>query len=173
MNGGLIGYVTRVIEIFVRAMAVFPTNLVESTGRFIGIYADFLSRVLFGRPDGGAPEPQSPTFDQRVSRIASRLRQSGSDAQALLDEMEVVIRDRAIRIEEARARIQKLELDEAQIRDQLEALEALKPEAVAAIRGEFDESLDERERRSSKRDFILFASGFLLSTAVSVILAFV
>lgn len=128
--------------------------------------ADAISQLLV--PTQTIRSPRRASFEDRFDQLTQSLRKSGSDAQALIEELERVLAARHQQMQEAQERMAAMEGEESAMRERLEALSAIEPEAATAINSLLDESLDRREQRMARRDWVLVGIGALLSAAVSL-----
>lgn len=149
--------VARGLEQFARGFAVFPTIIANAI-----LPITSLSVRIDGTPR------QRGDLQDRIAEITDHLKRSGSDAHALLIELEQVIEARRQQLLDAQGRLHMLQFEESEVKERVELLRAVKPEAAVAINNLLDESLEARDKRSARRDWLIFGMGVLLSTAISL-----
>ena len=97
------------------------------------------------------------------------MKQSGSDAQSLLIELEQVMAARRQQLLDAQGRLQELQVAESEVKQRVELLQAVRPESAVAINNLLDESLKARDKRSARRDWLIFGMGVLISAVISFV----
>ena len=123
------------------------------------------TRGLLGRP---AKERQE-TYSERVSRLTESLSKASSDVDEVLEELSRVSTARALRVTELGAQLDELSNQEARMRSRIDALEQVPLEAVQHLQT----MLDQGDRRSAYRDYMLFGLGVVVSTAIAIVLRLV
>jgi len=70
---------------------------------------------------------------------------------------------------DAQARLLAMQVEESEINERVQALQAVQPEAAVAINALLDESLEARDKRGARRDWLIFGMGILATVVVSLI----
>ncbi|GAB3423505.1 hypothetical protein [Flindersiella endophytica] len=109
------------------------------------------------------------TYDERLEELASKLRHSAGEAQSLLVEMERDFSERVRVLADVEAKVAELEDEERDLAERLEILRTVRPDVGEALASIVDQSLDRREKASSRRDYVIFLIGVVI-TAVTFIL---
>ena len=148
----------RILEEFAKTFAIFPTVLANAILP--------LARISVGID---AKPRQRGDFKDRIAEITDRLKQSGSDAQSLLIELEQVMAARRQQLLDAQGRLQELQVAESEVKQRVELLQAVRPESAVAINNLLDESLKARDKRSARRDWLIFGMGVLISAVISFV----
>jgi hypothetical protein len=91
------------------------------------------------------------------------------NAQQLLGELDQVMKARQQQLYDAQANLLRLQLEEAEVEERVQALNAVRPESAEAIHALLSESLEDRDRRSGKRHWINYSLGVAVSIIISVI----
>ena len=120
-------------------------------------------KISIREPDRRVP------YHERLDSIMQSLRTSSADAQALLDEMDRVVRERAAAVASVERHIEDLERQEQEAAERLERLAGVQPEAARELAALVNASLDRRESTSRRRDYVIFFGGVLVSTAFFVL----
>lgn len=173
--------ISRILALWVQAVAkVFDgvgRTMAEALGtlaRVISVLpttvADVLYPVVTASVTFGPPAPKGD-FERRIAEITEQLNRSGSEAQALLDELRGVIEARQQQMMDAQGRLLALQLEESEVEERVSMLKAVQPEAATAITALLGESLEERDKRSSRRDWLIFGMGVAASAVISVVVA--
>lgn len=147
----------RSLEEFAKGFAIFPTVVANAILPIASLSVSF-----------DAKPRQRGDFEGRIAEITDRLKQSGSDAQALLIELEQLMEARRQQLLDAQGRLHTLQLEESEVGERVQLLQAVQPEAAVAINNLLDESLETRDKRSARRDWLIFGMGVLLSAAISL-----
>lgn len=148
----------RVVAAFATSLSVFPTSLANAIAPLLGASIGVERR----------PHPHGD-FERRIGEITQQLQQSGSDAQTLLDELGEVMEARRQQFFDAQARLLQMQMAESELQERVAALSAVKPEAAVAINALLDESLEARDRRGARRDWLIFGMGVLATAIVSLV----
>jgi hypothetical protein len=122
-----------------------------------GIAAKFFRRVM-------GKEPPEETYSQKLTRLTQNLTRSSREVDGLLSELS----NTAIEREKSVARLEKeleiLESKEKQVQERIHALENV-PIPVAE---HFANLTALGEKRSAKRDYLLFGAGVIVTTIISI-----
>ena len=119
-----------------------------------------LFRRVFGRP-----QPQK-SYSERLSSLTSSLTRASREVDEVLRELAHVARDREAAVEKLEGDLAGLEGREKELKDKIEALQKT-PLPVAE---HFAKLLQSGERRTARRDYLLFGAGVVVTTAITVVL---
>jgi chromosome segregation ATPase len=119
-----------------------------------------LLRRLFGRP-----QPQK-SFSERLSSLTASLTRASGEVDEVLRELAQVARDREAAVKKLEGDLAALEGREKELKDKIEALQKT-PLPVAE---HFAKLLESGERRTMRRDYLLFGAGVVVTTAITVVL---
>ncbi|RXW31092.1 hypothetical protein [Propioniciclava flava] len=141
-----------------------------ATGGLVGELADMLLRLL-GLPATPRRAPNGD-FDERLAELTAQLESSGLKTQELLDEMQHAMVERSNAVAEVQKRVEALREQEAEARNELAELEKVKPEAAEAFNRLVGDALDVRDKRSAKRDLVIFLLGCVFSVITGLVIQF-
>lgn len=139
------------------------SSLVAGRGVFSEIGEKLVSRLvdkLRKRP----PTPESPA--QRLQRLSEKLSTTSSEFDVQLRELEKFASARQKAVEALEATMKDQTAREQQLRDNIKMLENV-PLPVAKY---FSELASSGEKKSARRDYLLFAAGVVVSTAIAIVL---
>jgi hypothetical protein len=137
-------------------------KLRERPGSFLSRLADVLVWIGLG-VDIERRDPQELTYNARVAQVTEIMKASATEAQQLLTEMESATRERLASVELLEQSLKELEDREKTASERLRILQEVEPEAAAELARLVDQSLDKREKVSSKRDYIIFGLGVIVT----------
>jgi hypothetical protein len=104
-------------------------------------------------------------YADRLAALTERLRSTSNDVDAILAEMSAVATERAAAVTKLESDLSELVLQEQRLQHRVAALGTVSIPAAE----HFATLAGESERRSARRDYLLFVLGVLLSTLVSII----
>jgi hypothetical protein len=110
-------------------------------------------------------KPKPAVLAQRTNDIAESLARISVEADTLLEEMALVIRDKDIAIKQREHELAELEVREEELKTRIETLNKVSIPAAQ----HFISLLEKGERRSARRDYILFALGAIIGTIPSLL----
>ena len=105
-------------------------------------------------------------YRARMERLSDELRRASTQIDATLEEMQAVAQERGRGISALEGRLQSLTQHEKELQSRVETLKQVPLEAVEY----FLDATAKSERRSASRDYILFGSGVVVSTLITVVL---
>ena len=111
-------------------------------------------------------EPPPKTYAERLSGLTSSLTKASGDVDAVLQEMTYVAREREQTVRALEVGLTELEKHEKELREKIQVLEKV-PIPVAE---HFARLVEPGQKRPSRRDYILFISGVLVTTIIAVVL---
>jgi len=106
-----------------------------------------------------------PSYAERLSHLMHSLRESSSGVDAVLTELASVAAQRETAARRLEEQLRDLEKKEASLQQRIQSLQAV-PIPVAEY---FAELTKAGERRSARRDYMLFGAGVLVSTVISIV----
>jgi cell division protein FtsB len=109
---------------------------------------------------------KDPSFADRVAKLAENLKRSSEEVDSILEEIAVVMTDRQAAAAKLDKELERLSRHESQLKEQIDVLKDV-PIPVAE---HFAKLTERGERRSAKRDYLLFGAGVLTSIVSAVVL---
>lgn len=131
----------------------------------ISDFIDFIGRVLGFEPLY-LKKSKEETYSQKLSRVSKILLQSSLEVDKLLSELVQVATDREKAVRTLEVELKELENRERKLQEQIKTLENI-PIPVAE---HFAKLNSMGEKKSAKRDYLLFTAGIVASAIVSIIL---
>jgi hypothetical protein len=119
-----------------------------------------LARQIFGK------KPSSKTYSARLSELTSSLTTASSQVDSVLRELSFVAREKEDTVKKLEAGLGELERREQELKQKIEALQNV-PLPVAE---QFAKLVEPSERRSARRDYILFGAGVVVTTIITLLL---
>jgi DNA repair exonuclease SbcCD ATPase subunit len=110
-----------------------------------------------------------PSYRDKMSKLTAELARASSEVDNTLQEITIVSKMREEAIKELESKLDELSKHEKETQKRIDTLKNVPLPAVE----HFLEMTKKSERRSAARDYILFASGVIVSTVVTVILRLV
>lgn len=145
-------------------LEAFLGSTVSIFGYSIGSVAD----LVIGRRITIRPQAKG-TFEERLGDITTKLTNSTSEAQMLLDELEATIKVRSEAVANAEVRVAELSRRESETQQHLAELEKASPEAARAFHDLMESTLTKGNRSANRRDLVIFILGVIASIIVQVI----
>jgi cell division protein FtsB len=130
-----------------------------------GVASSELIQKLVRHFFGIQEKPKKP-YGERLSELTASLTKASSEVDSILSELAQVARNRESAVQKLETDLQTLESREKELKEQIEALENT-PLPVAE---HFAKLLETGERRSAKRDYILFGAGVVATTIIAIII---
>jgi chromosome segregation ATPase len=130
-----------------------------------GVASSALIQKLVRRLFRIQEEPEKP-YSERLSELTTSLTKASSEVDSILSELAQVARNRESAVQKLETDLQTLESREKELKEQIEALENT-PLPVAE---HFAKLLETGQRRSAKRDYILFGAGVVATTIIAIII---
>lgn len=113
----------------------------------------------------GTQKKAEKTYSERLSMLTASLMKASGEVDSFLAELALVARSRESAIQKLEGDLQSLQTREKELKEKLEALEKV-PLPVAE---HFAKLLESGEKRSTRRDYILFAAGVVVTTGITLI----
>jgi septal ring factor EnvC (AmiA/AmiB activator) len=115
------------------------------------------------------PEPvRTETFRSKLDRLSGNLADASREVDAVLSELTSVAKAREEAVSRLEEELMALEQREQSLQQSIKQLENVPLPVV----DRFAELTATGERRSARRDYILFASGVIVSTIIAIALRF-
>ena len=106
------------------------------------------------------------SYSERLSELTASLTRASGEVDAVLGELSQVARDREKAANELQLSLAQLEKREKELKDRIDALQKV-PIPVAE---HFAKLVEPSERRSSRRDYLLFGAGVIVTTIIAIII---
>jgi predicted nuclease with TOPRIM domain len=119
-----------------------------------------LIRVLLKR------EVTTKPYSERLAELTESLSRASREVDAVLTELAQVAKERANAVQQLETDLVTMEGREKELKERIDALEKT-PLAVAE---HFAKLVAPGEKRSAKRDYLLFGAGVVVSTAISIVI---
>ena len=119
-----------------------------------------LIRVLLRRPNA------QKSYSERLTQLTESLAKASREVDAVLLEMAQVSKDRAEAVEQLEAELNTMAGREKELKERIHALE----QTPLAVAEHFAKLVAPGERRSAIRDYLLFGSGVVVSTVISIVI---
>ena len=129
-----------------------------------GVVSSDVIRKLVLKALGKEPAPK--TYAERLSDLTTSLTKASSEVDAVLDEMNHVAREREKSVRELESGLTELERREKELKEKITVLQNV-PIPVAE---HFAKLVEPSEKRSARRDYLLFISGVVVTTIIAIVL---
>jgi predicted RNase H-like nuclease (RuvC/YqgF family) len=106
------------------------------------------------------------TYSERLEQLTSSLTRSASEVDSLLSELAQVARSKEDTVQKREKEMEALEIREKELKEKIEALEKTPLPVVE----HFAKFLESGEKRSAKRDYMLFSANVLATTLIAIII---
>ncbi len=146
--------------------------LIAALSTLLGAMGLLVSRPLLVRLlhllTGRKPAQQKP-YGERLAELNANLSKASKEVDSILAEMAEVARNREAAVQQLEAGVQALETREKELQKTIDVLEKT-PLPVAE---RFAELVERGEKRSGRRDYILFGAGVGVTTIIAIIIQLV
>lgn len=109
---------------------------------------------------------ESVSYSERLATLIASLSKATREVDGILSELSDVAKDRAASVQALQTNLVALQGQERELRQQVELLQSI-PVPVAE---HFAKLVASGERRSARRDYMLFGAGVLVTTAITILL---
>lgn len=106
------------------------------------------------------------TYSERLSELTSSLTKASSEVDSVLGEMAQVAKERETSVNNLEKGLKDLEKREKELKEKIDLLQNV-PIPVAE---HFAKLVEPGEKRSARRDYILFMAGVIVTTIIAIIL---
>lgn len=114
----------------------------------------------------GAKKPSQETYSERLADVTRRLMKSSSEVDGLLDEMARITKAREQELHRIERQLSQFQEQERSLEERIDALR----DTPLPVAEHFARMIERGEKRSAWRDYILFATGVLLTTVIAIAL---
>jgi hypothetical protein len=129
------------------------------------ILVDYVWKYFFAKRFTRAPK-RGEVYSEQLSQLTSSLIKASKEVDRVLKELTEVASNKEISMKTLESNLASLEKKETDLKERIATLERL-PLPVAE---HFANLIESGEKRSARRDYILFGAGVLVSTVIAVIL---
>lgn len=110
------------------------------------------------------PEPSGRPYGERLSELTASLTRSSAEVDLVLRELAQVARDREAAARKLETGLSGLEAREKDLKQRIEILQ----ETPIPVAEHFAKLLQSGERRSARRDYVLFGAGVVVTTGITI-----
>ena len=128
--------------------------------------------AIIRRLGGEPPKAQKATFAERMRIQTQNLQLASAELDELLREMKEEAASREAAVSQLEGKVIELAEREQALQSRVEALSVVSPRAVQEFVTLLEEQQTKGERRSARRDYILFALGVLVTIALTFVFNF-
>ncbi len=114
----------------------------------------------------GIKKEREKPYSERLSELTLNLTKASSDVDSVLSEMAQVARNRESAVQKLELDLKSLEIKEKELKEKVKTLENT-PLPVAE---HFIKLLEYGEKRSAKRDYVLFGAGVVVTTVIAILI---
>ena len=143
-------------------MELLSNSVITVIASLLSGVALFAIEILIGR---SSKRVELPNYSERLDKITSRIKQATKEVDSLLVEFSDVAEHRERSISKLEMELNNLELREAELKNRITALEGVSVPAAE----QFAKLTEIGEKRSARRDYLLFAAGAVVSFIFSLI----
>ena len=129
------------------------------------IMVDYVWKYFFAKRFGPKFK-SSAVYSEQLSRLTSSLKKASREVDRVLNELSEVASDRERAVKKLESDLTSLERKEIDLKQRIDTLEKF-PLPVA---DHFAKLIESGEKRSARRDYVLFGAGVLVSTGIAMIL---
>lgn len=108
-----------------------------------------------------------------MEELFVRLRAAGTDFDAIREEMDKVAKERSAYLSDLEKRLADMQAREESLKISIEALSEVKPQAAQEFVRLLGDQQAVSEKRSARRDYILFSLGALVGLAIQVVFSLI
>jgi septal ring factor EnvC (AmiA/AmiB activator) len=126
-------------------------------------------RYLLYKLAGKEPPNETTPYTEKLERLTSSMAEASQEMDALLAEFAKVAKERHEAMQKVESELRELEQKEKELQDRIEHLQNV-PLPVAE---HFAKLTSTGEKRSARRDYLLFGAGVVVSTVIAIILKLV
>ena len=146
------------------------TIVFQIIAAILSLLAGYISGNILIRVGERGTTKEKPTkvelYSERLSRLTQELTKASSDVDNLLTELAKVAKDREFAVQRLEVNLTSLEEREKKLQKRIDDLKNI-PVPVAE---HFASLLEQGEKKSAWRDYMLFGMGVVLSTVIAIIL---
>nr|WP_299033462.1 hypothetical protein [uncultured Tenacibaculum sp.] len=105
-------------------------------------------------------------FKERLSESLETLKNATGEIDNVIEEISKISQEKHQTIEKLESQLGELETKETELRDKITTMEKVPVESIK----HFEEILNKGNKRSAKRDYIIFTLGIVLTTVIAIVL---
>jgi chromosome segregation ATPase len=152
------------------------------TAALVPGFRDLLSKFRWTRPIltrleqlGLLTETREPagayesTYAERMQKLSGKLHEASSDFETLLQEMDHVAKQREIAVTELETKLTELSEREQTLESRITTLSQTHPRVAQEFIALLEEGQKEGEKRSARRDYMLFAAGVVVTIVLTLV----
>lgn len=129
-----------------------------------GVASSEVIRKLVSILLGKSPAPK--TYSQRLSELMSSLTSASLQVDSVLRELFAVAQEKEQAVRKLEVGMQEMAIREQELKKKIEALQNV----LLPVAEHFAKLVEPGERRSAKRDYLLFGAGVLVTTIITIVL---
>jgi ElaB/YqjD/DUF883 family membrane-anchored ribosome-binding protein len=145
-------------EVLVAVISLLTSSLLGGV-----VATDFFRKIIYKLLKKELPQK---TYSERLSELTSNLTKASSEVDNVLQEMAQVATDREKAVKELENGLIDLEKREKELEEKISLLQNL-PIPVAE---HFAKLVEPGEKRSARRDYVLFMAGVIVTTIIAIVL---
>tara|TARA_R110001583_G_scaffold171793_1_gene325523 strand:+ start:916 stop:1431 length:516 start_codon:yes stop_codon:yes gene_type:complete len=105
-------------------------------------------------------------FKERLSDSLETLKKATGEIDNVIEEIAKISQEKHLTIEKLELQLEQLEIKENEMKEKITTMEKVPVESLKY----FEDILNKGNKRSAKRDYIIFTLGIILTTIIAVIL---
>ena|SRR5436190_12893297 len=109
---------------------------------------------------------RSESYQERMSKLTESLTKASSEVDTILADIQQVTKERELAVKELEARVGNLATEQNMLERKIKTLKDVPLPVVDYL----SQITDRSERRSARRDYVLFSAGVIVSAVVSILL---
>jgi uncharacterized coiled-coil protein SlyX len=109
---------------------------------------------------------KNKSFKERLSESLDTLKNATGEIDNVIEEISKISAEKHQTIEKLELQLGELETKETELRDKITTMEQVPVESIK----HFEEILNKGNKRSAKRDYVIFTLGVILTTIIAIIL---
>lgn len=125
-----------------------------------------LVRVILERLVSQRHEKPVKSYSERLTELTASLAKATKEVDGILVELSTVAKEREATVSTLQVDLARLQKQEKELKEQVELLQKT-PVPVAE---HFAKLVASGERRSARRDYILFGAGVLVTTVIAIVI---
>ena len=129
-------------------------------GTLINFFSDVINKIL------KKENKNKISYSEKLANLTENLVKASKEVDSVLSELSKVAQDREKSVLQLEIELSKMEKKEKELKEQIEQLQKT-PLPVAE---HFAKLIASGEKRSAKRDYLLFAAGVLVTTIITIII---
>lgn len=127
----------------------------------------YLLPKLFARHWGQQAKP-TKSYSERLTDLTTSLTKASGEVDFILRELAEVSREREAAVRKLETDLSSMEVKERELKDRIEVLQ----KTPIPVADHFAKLLEQGERRSTRRDYLLFGLGVVITTIIAVVMQY-